>query len=260
MKCTEVEDKIMYYLEGDLSGEEKNSFLQHVAECTSCSLLLEQHRALAGMIGNLPRETPPESLRQSFEQMLQEEQQRSSRPSKRFFLPAGLNKALRVAASFLLLAAGYWLGTYRQQQQAAVQIGELKEQSRELKTEITLAMLDNRSASKRIQAVSYTEEIGQPDNKVLQAIIARLQYDENVNVRLAAVEALWRFKDKSSVRDALILSLGTEKSPDVQIAVIQVLAETQDRRAIKPMQKLLKEPETPGYVKQQLNYGLTRIL
>src|SRR5690606_37480950 len=141
-----------------------------------------------------------------------------------------------------------------------IQITQLTEQSQELKTEMTLAMLDNRSASKRIQAVSYSEEINMPDNKILVAIIGRLHKDDNVNVRLAAAEALSRFQKNLLVKDAFIEALETEENPDVQIAVIQFLTYVKEKRSVAPMKKLLNQPEVPGYVKLQVNKGIAQIL
>jgi len=125
---------------------------------------------------------------------------------------------------------------------------------------MTLAMLDNRSASKRIQAVNYTEDIKMPDNQVLEAIIGRLQKDDNINVRLAAAGSLSRFQENQLVKDAFITTLETEENPEVQIAIIQFLVHVKEERSVKPMKKLLNQPEVPQYVKYQVNQGLAQIL
>ncbi len=260
MKCNEIEDRLIDYLDGNLSPEEQALISSHLSECSKCTMLLEQNRKLLDMMHKVPRETPPATLRVSFEQMLRDNagSPTASKPGR--YLSVSWKTAIQVAASLLLLLTGYFMGVSHADRETDRRISQLEEQSQALKTEITLAMLNNRSASKRIQAVSYSEEMEQPDAKVLQAVINRLHYDENVNVRLAAAEALWKFRNEELVTAALIQTLETEKNPDIQIAVIGFLVEAQDKRAIEPMQKLLNEPDIPSYVKEQLNDGLTKIL
>ena len=121
-------------------------------------------------------------------------------------------------------------------------------------------MLENQSASKRILAVSNSEKINQPDTKIIEALINRLYYDKNTNVRLAAAETLAKFSSQEMVKTALIKSLETEKVASVQIELIQILAKIQEKRALEPMRKLLQKEETPNYVKQELAYNIPSLL
>ncbi|MBO9658253.1 MAG: HEAT repeat domain-containing protein [Chitinophagaceae bacterium] len=259
MKCTDVENLLIDYLENGLSEEEKNLVDQHLRDCSICQIALAQSKMLLGMIGDIPKETPPESLRHSFDAMLKAEQSAGpvSKPAKVISFP--WNHILKVAAAAALVITGSLYGTYNANRKTEERVSHLEEQYQEMEKERTLAMLDNRSASKRIQAVSYSEEMNTPDEKVLLAIINRLHHDENVNVRLAAAEALWKFKDEELVKQALIHALELETSPDVQIAIIEFLIGTREKRAVKPMQKLLNEPAVPGFVKEQVRHGLTQI-
>ena len=75
-----------------------------------------------------------------------------------------------------------------------------------------LAMIENQSPSKRIQAVSFTENFIKPDVKILEALIERMQYDGNINVRLAAAEALSEFPESDIVKEAFIEALKTQKN------------------------------------------------
>ncbi|MET0464703.1 MAG: HEAT repeat domain-containing protein [Chitinophagaceae bacterium] len=258
MKCNDVENLILDHLDNALSADEKKQVDHHLRECANCQSAFEQNRSLLEMIGKIPKEAPSERLSQSFEAMLDTEKSSTvSRPAKVFRI--SWKPLLRVAAAAALLIAGTIYGTYQANRKTEQRIGHLELQYQEMMKERTLAMLDNSSASKRIQAVSYSEEMEQPDEKVLKAIINRLHHDENVNVRLAAAEALWKFKDEELVKQALIQALDLESSPDVQIAIIEFLIGAREKRAVKPMQKLLNEPAVPGFVKEQVRYGLTQI-
>lgn len=260
MKCIEIEAKIIEYLDAQLSEEEVRKFENHIGQCANCSKELAESKILFTTMKAILPVKPSKGHSHSFEEMLEREKQilnesNISKLKSPFWKPA-----FQIAASILLLLTGYLYGEYRGINGAQTQITQLMEQSQELKTEMTLAMLDNRSASKRIQAVSYSEEINMPDNKVLEAIIGRLHKDGNVNVRLAAAETLSRFQKNLLVKDAFIKALETEENPDVQIAVIQFLTYVKEKRSVAPMKKLLNQPEVPGYVKLQVNKGIAQIL
>jgi anti-sigma-K factor RskA len=259
MKCNDIENLTIDYLENSLSQEEKDLVDLHLRDCPNCRSAVEQSRMLLGMISQLPKEAPPEKLSRSFEAMLEQEKQETavSKPGKVIHIP--WKRIMTVAAAAALLIVGSLYGRYHANSKTEQRVSQLEQQYQEMMKERTLAMFDNRSASKRIQAVSYSEEMEHPDEKVLQAIINRLHHDENVNVRLAAAEALWKFKDEELVKQALILALDLETSPDVQIAIIEFLIGAHEKRAVKPMQKLLNQPAVPPFVKEQVRHGLKQI-
>jgi HEAT repeat protein len=87
-----------------------------------------------------------------------------------------------------------------------------------------------------------------------------MQFDTNINVRLAAAEALAKYSDIEMVKTAFIDALSTEKDPSLQIAIIHFLVKTQEKRALDPMQKLLEQPDTPDYVKAEVNSGMSQII
>lgn len=259
MKCNDVENLTIDYLENSLPQEEKELVDLHLLNCANCRLAVEQSKLLLGMISQLPKEDSPENLRHSFEAMLQQEKREVSvsKSSKVIHLP--WKRIMTVAAAAALLIVGSLYGGYQANRKTEERVSHLEQQYQETRKERTLAMFDNRSASKRIQAVSYSEEMEHPDEKVLQAIINRLHHDENVNVRLAAAEALWKFKEEELVKQALVHALELETSPDVQIAIIEFLIGAHEKRAVKPMQKLLNQPSVPAFVKEQVRHGLKQI-
>lgn len=260
MNCITVEEKIMDYLEKKLPDAERLAITAHLRQCPNCRTVLEQTRSFLKLTDNIKWESPSPALRQSFDSMLEDE--KKIQPIKPASGVVGIywKTMLRVAAVLLLVAGSYWIGNYQSDQSSGSRISQMEEQLLDLKIEMTLALLNNPSASKRIQAVNYSDELQAVDRKVLEAIIARLHNDENVNVRMAAAEALWKFRNEELVKQALIKSLETEKNPDVQILVIQFLSEAQEKRAVQPMKKLLVQPDLEPYVKDQLNNGLKKII
>ena len=61
------------------------------------------------------------------------------------------------------------------------------------------------------------------------------------------------------VKDALIKSLETDKDPAIQIELIQVLVKIQEKRALSPMKKLLRNDQVPEYVKNEIKINIPRV-
>ncbi len=261
MDFTQFEAKIIDYLEGNLSEQEARLMKEYVESNELAGQALEETKALLEGTDDLLTREPGSALRANFMNMLEEEKQLQDnvRP-----ITSGSDRswktAFQIAASLLLLIAGYGMGRYALQQTTDDKILALEQESELLKQNVMMALIENRSASKRIQAVNYVQEFATPDSEVLNALIDRMHYDANVNVRLAAAEALSGYSDNAQVKDAFIEALGTEKDPGIQIAIIQFLVEVKDTRARGPMQQLLEQEETPNFVKDQVSQGLSNLM
>jgi HEAT repeats/Inner membrane complex protein len=131
------------------------------------------------------------------------------------------------------------------------EIGNLKKEMQETKDLLILSMLKRESPSERIQAVNYSYDLQRPDEKVLQALIYTLDYDRNINVRIAAADAIERFGYNPEVRDALIKSLMKQQEPTLQISIIDLLTKFNERRALPALRLLVEDDGTPSFVRQK---------
>lgn len=260
MDCKNTEKYTLDFIEGSLPQEEEKGFKKHITNCKNCKKNLDDTIILLKSFNNIPTQKPSPKVSANFYKMLAEEKQLQTK-----VIPISKNKsinyktAFQIAASFLLLFSGYFFGTYKMQN-TNKEIATLINETKQLKQNMMLAMIDNRSPSKRIKAVNFTEEIEKPDTKVLNALIDRLKFDSNINVRLAAVEALSKFTKIELVKTTLINTLTTEKNPSIQIEIIQILVKIQEKRALVPMQNLLDKPETPDFVKDQITSGISNLI
>jgi HEAT repeat protein len=80
-----------------------------------------------------------------------------------------------------------------------------------------------------------------------------------VNVRLSAVDALAKFAGNAEVRRALVDSLPVQDSPLVQIALIDLLAQYNDKDAAPALKKLIGDKETNDEVKQRAEATLKKL-
>jgi hypothetical protein len=110
----------------------------------------------------------------------------------------------------------------------------LQQEVKEMKQLVMLSLLENQSASERIRAVSYAEALPGLDPAVREALIRTLDGDQNLNVRLAAAEALGRFPDSEEVRQALVGALERQPDPMLQITLIHLLVNMEEKEPPVP--------------------------
>lgn len=262
MENNHVLDLVPDYLDGTLDMETMKKVEQHLEKCDHCQQELEEMKALFQAMEDQSIPIPSERLRTSFEATLETEKETLGKvvslpsPDKK---PNWGGNLLKIAASVALLAVSFQLGSLFQQRKADEDIALLRDETMQMKQTAMLSLMENQSASKRIQGVNYIEEFEQPDEAIIQALGNRLLHDENDNVRLTAFEALSKFTASETVKNVLIEALGTEKNPSIQVAIIQVLVEIQEKKAAAPMKKLLEQEDTQPFIKEQIKAVLPSI-
>ncbi len=264
MKTTHIVDSISEYLEGTLTKEEHTKVAQHISQCKACEQDVVDYQKLFNAFKEEPLKTPSDALEKNFLQLLEEEKQNTVKVvslNKRA-IPKNYwgNGLLKIAASIALLVTAFTAGGYFKSQETQTQLAQVEQERLQLKKTTMMSLLENQSASKRIQAVSYIEDFKSPDDAVVAALADRMLHDENTNVRLTAVDALSKFSASTLVKTAFVEALGTEKDPSVQIAIIQNLVKLQEKKAVGPMKKLLEQEDTQPFVKEEINNVLSEII
>ena len=172
---------------------------------------------------------------------------------------------MQIAAGFAILVIGTFLGLKLSSMILSngtpdSEMAILRNEMNEMKQLVMFSMLEQESASKRIKAVSYIEEIIEPVPKVVQALVNTLNNDKNANVRLVAVNALFRFADNQVVRDSLIEALGTQTDPLIQITLINMMVELEEKRSIGYLRKIADDTQILETVRYNAQKGLTVLL
>jgi len=112
------------------------------------------------------------------------------------------------------------------------------------------------SASDRIFAVNQIETTNDVSPELLATLVNTLNSDESPNVRYAALQALTNYLDIDEVRYELVKSLESQNDPLIQISLIAVLVEAQEKSARAPIKKLIDTEETLPEVKEQAEIAL----
>lgn len=253
------------YLDNLLGETQKSAFESHLKNCTSCARELQEYKTLFKAFEEEKPLEPSPNLRIKFLEQLELEKEQGPRvvaldaqPTKN--TRSWTNDLLKIAASVVLLFGAYFFGKQQQSQTTQAQIAELTSETMAFKQTAMLSLLENKSASRRIQGVNYVEELQQPDPPIVKALANRMLLDENTNVRAAAVEVLAKYTSSETVKNAFIEALQTEKDPGIQIMIIQTLGAIQEKKAASPMKELLNDEETQPFVKEQIESVLTTII
>jgi len=271
MNCETIQEKFADYLTGDLDDESRRGIQDHLAACPSCRAEIENLTAVWAKLDVLPREQPSGELRHRFYAMLEDYRNaldadaKEPRPTA---IPARWRERLTFRrpafaaafSAFVLLAgvAGGWLAGGGAGHSA--RLSSLQREVQDMRQTTALSLLNQPAASDRLQGISYSAAVRNPNAKTLEALINTLNTDSSPDVRLAAVEALYLFRNQPGVRDSLARSLAVQDSPLVQVALIDLLVEIRESRAAAALKALVKNDKLNPDVKKVAEQGLKQLI
>lgn len=276
LTCEQMEQLLPDYFQSALSSAQSAEIEQHCEHCATCAQDVVMWKQLA----MLPEETPSAESRQRFDAMLhaysatatetalaQSKAQQSRRiataakPSWNFIewlrSPFGA-----VAWSAALLLIGLFAGTQVSNRTKPAQNDELASLHAEvtsMRQLVALSMLQQQSASERLQGVSWSTREDHLDPQVQTALLRTLRDDGSVDVRLAALDALSRHAGQPQVRKGVLEALQQQQSPLVQVALIDQLTEWRDPDVAQRLRTLEQTPNLNPAVKQRAEWALAKL-
>ncbi len=162
---------------------------------------------------------------------------------------------MQVAAAVIFLIVGFGLGRFGQQDQS-VELATLQREIQSLREVTMTSALQKHSASERILAVNRIEEKSMVNEELLATLVSTLNSDESPNVRYAALQALGKYIANDKVRAELVKSLKSQSEVLIQISLINLLVEAEERSVIAPLKELLDKEDTMPEVKRQAEVAL----
>jgi len=269
MKCEEIEELLPDFLAGRLNSDRAVAVEEHIAQCAQCGEEVEVWKKLA----LLPQEQPSPALRARFQSMLESYQEgrwekASLAAERKKFLGLGdilqwlRTPSLSAAWACVLLVAGFLGGRYIDRDTStsenAKKLSEVQAELHKTSQLVAISLLQQQSPNERLKGVDWSTRVS-PDPQILDALEHTLRYDTSVDVRLAALDALGRYGHQPDVSRALVDSLGTQESPLVQIALIDVLVDLHETSAIGPLKRLQHESGVNPAVSQHADWGIKRL-
>jgi len=273
MECKDYREQFTAMLNDDLHVLQRSEIENHLVGCEECRKEFETARKIWDLMGEIPQPEPSESMQRGFDAILSNFKSETL-VIKRIPIGEWINKfhefwnlqaQPRLAFSLVLVAIGL-IGGYLLHQPARSslsynrQIDSLSSQVSEIKQVMMLSLLQDPSASQRIRAVSYTDEISNVDMKVIGALLTTLNEDPNVNVRLATLDALVKLADEPKVREGLVRSIDLQDSPLMQTAIADVMVKLQEKSSVISLQKLLNKKGLNQIVKINLEKNIQKLI
>jgi hypothetical protein len=273
MKCEEIHERLIDAWESNLTSAEKAELDGHLAACAECEAEARALGALWSQLGELPDVEPGPGLRARFDVMLEAYRAGQRRTSLSlleridgWLAPLVPRRpAFQLAAALGFLAVGAFIGARLAEEapptpgESPDQISVLSAEVRELRTLVAVSLLQQSSPSERLRGVSFSHQVNEPEPNVLAALVSTLNHDPNVNVRLAAIDALTRFADRDSVRDSLVRSLPSQDSPLVQISLIDLMVRLREKDAVDMLRALAEKSDLHPAVRERARWGLEQI-
>lgn len=245
-----------------LSEGESQDLTAHLASCEPCRSELSRIGALWQSLDLLPLEEPSGKVRERFYEMLGTYQHGFASAGTRNS-PHLLPMRWQMAAAAALLAVGLGIGYGVRDDRSRPELVQLREEVASMRQLVALSLLQQQSANDRLRGVSWSYQVEPSDEEVLNALVTTVNHDPNVNVRLAAVDALRPFTGSPAThlmaRNAVVQALPRQTTPIVQVALIDFLAELKERNAAPELRRLVSDPDIDSGVRKRAEWALERM-
>ena len=263
MNYEEFQEQLADYLSGNLTEEEIQRFEQfleshpeHQSEFDAAQFLWQ------GADEEIPE--PTSSMDVKFYTMLSSESK--EKETKTSWLQKVENMLFgsvskQLAYTLAILVVGFYVGNKLIASDANTdnEVMAAKQETQEVRSQLVLTLLDQPSANKRLQAVNEVNKLDKVTDKIIKALFSTLNNDENVNVRLSAIEALKNYIHISEVREGLVASIINQKSPIVQIELADLMTALQEKKAVKSLEKLIEDENINESAKQKIEQSIKEI-
>jgi len=269
MQCKDVRNQFADYLNRTLTESVRAEVENHFGSCADCCREAERLEAIWMKLGSIPAQSADTAgMRAKFNVMIEAYEQGLEHASSGLWESINSWVArwwpqqplLQFGLALVLLAAGVFLG----QSRPAIappnpEIDQLRLELHSMRQMVALSLLQQQSASERLKGVSWSNQLDEPGAEVLSALLDTLMHDPNVNVRLASIDALKKFGETQSVRRGVLRALEEQKSPLVQIALIDLVVEMQAKESVDTLRKLTRNTALHEAVRKRAEWGIERL-
>lgn len=280
MICERCREQIPEILAGRLDKAAREKVIEHMESCSGCRAeLAELGVVWRGMEAlAIPAAEPQPAARERFLEVLRAYEAgleagkavQVAAPRHRpadaaaplpwyaAFWPS--RPAWRFAMAAALLMLGVLGGKFAFQPRGEnPEMAQLKGQVEGLRQMVALSMLQEQSAGNRMRGVTYSVQMAQPDSQVQQALLHALNNDPSIDVRLSTVDALEKYASDPTIRRALVDAVPQQDSPIVQVALIDLLVQLNDKDSAPALQKLAGNRETDELVRQRAAAAMQKL-
>jgi len=239
----------------------------HLNSCPACAAEAASLREVWDrMEGMLPEEDPAPKVSARFYAMLEgyrqgQEAAREAKSGARWWQVWFPHPVAQAAMAAMLLCVGGVAGFLApgRIQNGGTELADLRKEVHSTRQLMVLSMMQQQSASERIEGVTFTRRMSAPDPQIKEALFEAVESDPNVNVRLAALDALRPMLSQPGLLKRLLDSLIKQPSPLVQVSLIDLMVESKHRDALDTLRKLRADKEANPTVRQRAEWAIQQL-
>jgi len=262
--CGQAKQWIAASWTGELDAAQEMRLKQHLEICPACAAEMSELGELWEKLAELPAAEPSAALAVRWEATLESlgaSVEKARGPKQWRFTLAALwpqRPVWQVAIALACLVVGLTVGSLRKNAGNS-EIATLREEVANTKAMVALSLLQQQSATERLRGVDYSVRLPGMEPEVVAALLEAVNHDSNVNVRLAAIDALSKASGNPRVRASMAQSLGQQESPMVQAALIDYMVDTKDQTAVGTLRQFADRPDLNPSVRQRADQAMRQL-
>ncbi|HZL57534.1 MAG TPA: HEAT repeat domain-containing protein [Bryobacteraceae bacterium] len=268
MMCGHAKELIAASWTGEIDAAAESKLKHHLTGCAECGAEMTQLTAMWERLADLPAPEPSHALNVRWQSTLDSLVSARRQNQWRFSLSAlwPQRPVWQVSVAAACLAIGLGAGSllhlpFKIGGSGAdrSEIASLREEVASTKQMVALSLLQQQSATERLRGVDYSVRMPAMEPDVVSALVTAVNRDSNVNVRLAAIDALSKVASDPGVRKSLTQSLNEQQSPLVQAALIDYVVDAHDGKAIGALKQFTEKPDLNPLIRQRADMAMQQL-
>ena len=282
MYCERIQSSFLDHQRGLLSPTEAGEIHTNLKSCLACQREWSGLQETLTKLDRLPRRAPSSRMAEQFYLWLEEEQRdletggpfalARSRIDAFFarWLPA--RPLFQAAAGFAMLMIGLFAGEHllsrnkatpttpsATETQLLAELIDLRSRVDSMGQLVAYSLHQQQSGTRRLQSVLAAFDGAPSSDRILAELLHTLTFDPSTNVRLSALEALYAHADHDAVRAGVLAALPRERSPLIQVAMIDFVAAAQDRAAAPALEEITRTFSLDKAVREAAQRALVQL-
>ena len=262
-----LHELILDYLDGNLDASRLDSLGTELENLGYDLNNLDELQALILSMDKIKIPQPSKQMDDKFYQMLDGEIKKLDKSNRNYPILNWMNSfftnffAPKLSYSLIMLLIGWIIGFWvTPNSRLNNQMSQINVEMQQMKELVMFKMLGQPNANERLQAVNMIKTSSLDNNRLIMSLLDALNNDSDVNVRMAAAEALLAFANQAQVRTGLKNSVLKQNSPLVQLTLVDGLIAIQDKTAIPVFQNLIGGNNVHQAVKDRSREGITKLI
>lgn len=254
MTCGEAKQFMAASWLGETDPSAAPEFERHVQTCAECGAEMASLGGLWDRLGDMPSPEPSQAMHLRWHATLE-----SLMPKQNPVVSWFRRPVWQAAIALACTVVGVLIGANLPRHGNNDEIGRLREEIASTREMVALSLLQQQSATERLRGVDYTGRMQTMEPGVVAALVQTVAHDSNVNVRLAAIDALTKVATRRDVVDSLSRTLPAQDSPLVQAALIDYLLAAHDRQSVGTLRQFAEKPDLNPEVLERTHFALAQL-